>query len=63
MGHLKFDQKIQKKIKLSEIGYENFCVVEIFIESIEWLYLAARGHRRAYFTIKNSSVEKKWLIP
>ena len=47
----------------SEIGYKNFCVVEIFIESIEWLYLAARGHRRAYFTLKNSSVEKKWLIP
>ena len=47
----------------SEAGYKNFCVIEIFIESIEWLYLAARGHRRAYFTLKNSSVEKKWLIP
>ena len=47
----------------SETGYKNFCVVEIFIESFEWLYLAARGHRRAYFTLKNSSVEKKWLIP
>ena len=50
-------------IEESEIGYKNFCVVEIFIESIEWLYLAARGHRRAYFALKNSSVEKKWLIP
>ena len=50
-------------IEESEIGYKNFCVVEIFIESFEWLYLAARGHRRAYFTLKNSSVEKKWLIP
>ena len=50
-------------IEESEIGYKNFCVVEIFIESIEWLYLAAKGHRRAYFTLKNSSVEKKWLIP
>ena len=50
-------------IEESEIGYNNFCVVEIFIESIEWLYLAARGHRRAHFSLKNSSVEKKWLIP
>ena len=49
-------------IEESEIGYKNFCVIEIFIESIEWLYLAARGHRRAYFALKNSSVEKKWLI-
>ena len=47
----------------SEIGYENFCVVEVFIKSIEWLYLAAKGHRRAYFLLKNNSLEKKWLIP
>ena len=47
----------------SEIGYKNFCVVETFIKSIEWLYLAAKGHRRAYFLIKNNSLEKKWLIP
>ena len=47
----------------SEKGYKNFCVVETFIESIEWLYLAAKGHRRAYFSHKNNSLEKKWLIP
>jgi len=47
----------------SEKGYKNFCVVETFIESIEWLYLAAKGHRRAYFSLKNNSLEKKWLIP
>ena len=47
----------------SEIGYKNFCVVEVFIKSIEWLYLAAKGHRRAYFLLKNNSLEKKWLIP
>ena len=54
---------LKYSIEESEIGYKNFCVVEIFIESIDWLYLAARGHRRAYFALKNSSVEKKWLIP
>ena len=47
----------------SEAGYENFCVIETFIKSIEWLYLAAKGHRRAYFSFKNNSLEKKWLIP
>ena len=49
--------------KESEIGYKNFCVIETFINSIEWLYLAAKGHRRAYFSLKNNSLEKKWLIP
>ena len=50
-------------LKESEVGYENFCVIETFINSIEWLYLAAKGHRRAYFSLKNNSLEKKWLIP
>ena len=54
---------LKYSIEESEVGYKNFCVIEIFIKSIEWLYLASRGHRRAHFIINNSSVEKKWLIP
>lgn len=50
-------------IEESEIGYENFCVIEVIIETIEWLYLASKGHRRAFFNFKNDHVEKKWLIP
>ena len=29
----------------SEAGYKNFCVIRCNIKSIEWLYLAAKGHR------------------
>ena len=47
----------------SELGYKNFCVIEVLIQSIDWLYLAAKGHRRAFFLLKNNSLEKKWLIP
>ena len=47
----------------SEIGYKNFCVIETYIKSIEWLYLAAKGHRRAYFNLNKKELEKKWLIP
>lgn len=47
----------------SEVGYKNFCLVENFITSVEWLYLAAKGHRRAIFFIENDLVDKKWLIP
>ena len=50
-------------IEESEVGYKNFCVIEIFIKSIEWLYLASKGHRRAYFNLNKNQVEKKWLIP
>ena len=50
-------------IEESEIGYTNFCLIETFITSIDWLYLAAKGHRRAQFILENDSVEKKWIIP
>jgi 3-hydroxyisobutyrate dehydrogenase len=50
-------------IEESEVGYNNFCVVETFIKTIEWLYLASKGHRRAKFTFKGNQIEKKWLIP
>ena len=50
-------------IEESEIGYENFCVIDTHIKSIEWLYLASKGHRRAYFYFNKNQLEKKWLIP
>ena len=45
----------------SEAGYKNFCVVRCKIKSIEWLYLAAKGHRRARFEIDNN--KEYWLVP
>ena len=54
---------LKYSIKESEVGYKNFCVVETYIKSIEWLYLAAKGHRRADFNLNEKQVEKKWLIP
>ena len=54
---------LKYSIEESEVGYKNFCVVETFITSIEWLYLAAKGHRRANFDFINNSVKKRWLLP
>ena len=45
----------------SEKGYENFTVIKCKIKSIEWLYLAAKGHRRAIFDIENK--KQNWLVP
>ena len=46
----------------SETGYKNFCVIKCKIKSIEWLYLAAKGHRRALIDL-NGSKKFTWLIP
>ena len=45
----------------SEEGYKNFTVIKCKIKSIEWLYLAAKGHRRAKFDLENK--KETWLIP
>jgi pyridoxamine 5'-phosphate oxidase len=45
----------------SEAGYKNFTVIQCEIKSIEWLYLAAKGHRRARFDFENN--KDSWLIP
>ena len=45
----------------SEEGFKNFTVIKCNIKSVEWLYLAAKGHRRAMFDIENK--EESWLVP
>tara|TARA_B100000029_G_scaffold508333_1_gene594944 strand:- start:1169 stop:1768 length:600 start_codon:yes stop_codon:yes gene_type:complete len=45
----------------SEEGYKNFTVVQCKIKSIEWLYLAAKGHRRARFDLETN--KESWLVP
>ena len=45
----------------SEEGYKNFTVIQCKIKSVEWLYLAAKGHRRAKFDLENN--KDYWLIP
>jgi 3-hydroxyisobutyrate dehydrogenase len=45
----------------SEEGYKNFTVIKCNIKSVEWLYLAAKGHRRAKFDLENK--KESWLVP
>jgi len=45
----------------SELGYKNFTVIQCKIKSIEWLYLAAKGHRRAKFDLESN--KEHWLVP
>ena len=45
----------------SEEGYKNFTVIKCKIKTIEWLYLAAKGHRRAKINLETK--ENTWLVP
>jgi pyridoxamine 5'-phosphate oxidase len=44
-------------------GFDNFAVVVIIVQSIEWLYLGSQGHRRARFTWNEGRLRATWLAP
>ena len=45
----------------SEKGYENFTVINVILNLLNGLYLAAKGHRRAIFNFENK--KNSWLVP
>lgn len=49
----------------SEAGFVNFAVCVTTVARLEWLYLAARGHRRAVFTWDAAAARWRgtWLTP
>jgi pyridoxamine 5'-phosphate oxidase len=44
-------------------GRAHFTTVTIQIRSLEWLYLAIQGHRRARFAWSGQDVDQTWLAP
>lgn len=47
----------------SEAGRANFAIMPVTINRLEWLHLAATGHRRAAFMRTGDIWVGKWLIP
>ncbi len=47
-----------------EDGYENFCTIEIYYKSLEFLYLQRQGHRRCKFKWNSKGkLQSFWLVP
>lgn len=46
-----------------EAGRENFAAITVAIDTLEWLYLAAQGHRRARFHWAGEELIATWLVP
>jgi len=47
----------------SEAGWPNFAVIVSTIERFDWLYLEAKGHRRAQFSWNGTGFDATWVIP
>ena len=54
---------IEPDVKISELGFEKFVVVENYIYSLECLNLSSQGHRRLLFNWENNKLNYQWLIP
>ncbi len=48
---------------LSDLGRENFLAVSVAVDRLEWLYLAAAGHRRAVYAWSGDAASARWLAP
>ena len=49
---------------VANLGRINFCVIVVHIASIEWVYLASQGNRRALFSwVGSEALEAAWLQP
>ncbi len=46
-----------------EAGREAFLAVTVSVERLEFLFLAARGHRRALFDWSGGALAASWLVP
>ena len=44
-------------------GEIHFAPIRAQVETLEWLYLAVRGHRRARFSYVDGHPEGQWLVP
>jgi len=44
-------------------GAQHFAMLEARVDAVEWLYLSARGHRRARFEWNRGGWHGTWLVP
>ncbi len=51
------------QVENPEAGREHFAVLRVRAQTLEWLYLAARGHRRARFDWRYERMDARWLTP
>lgn len=57
------DPQRRAREPLSDLGRENFLAVTVAVARLEWLYLAASGHRRALYAWGDGALSARWLAP
>lgn len=51
-------------IDASQHSEFHFCILKVFYDQLEWLYLASEGHRRAQYAWQsNGTLTSQWVAP
>jgi pyridoxamine 5'-phosphate oxidase len=53
----------QARTATGDDGTANFAVLILTVDSLEWLYLATEGHRRAHWCWDGAAWQGQWLAP
>ncbi|NJR71990.1 MAG: hypothetical protein HC782_02445 [Gammaproteobacteria bacterium] len=48
---------------LSNTARENFCLIHVAVDLLDWVYLSSEGNRRAQFSWANGELTSQWLAP
>jgi pyridoxamine 5'-phosphate oxidase len=54
---------VDARFATSDDGQQNFAVLMVIVDTIEWLYLAIEGHRRARWAWHGDRWQGTWLAP
>ena len=61
--HIQVPDEAQFDPSATQDGWDHFQPVIATVETLEWLYLVAKGHRRARFDYSSDSATHTWLVP
>lgn len=54
---------LRPPLEATHAGRERFAVVSVWVQSIDWLHLAAGGQRRAGFSRNDGDWIAQWMVP
>ncbi len=50
-------------LPLSATARDNFCLIHVDVDCIDWVFLSPQGNRRAQFSWPQDSLHAQWLAP
>ncbi len=57
------EERVPGSEESDRLGKPHFAIIDAVIDHVDWLWLAARGHRRARFDWNGKGWDASWVVP